>query len=162
MPADDAVPTPADKATATAPARTMPTAVRVAVVVMSLLSGLLLLNALLTWVSRETVAKAIVAAGTGLSRAQAERYVVLWMLPYLILGLLLALSAWFLPRRLAWARLVGLGAAGLLCLITLFSAVSSRGITVASLLVLLLSMASVTSLLSRGTANWIPRMRAKR
>ena len=130
---------------------------------MSLLAGLLLLNALLTWVSRATVAKAIVAGGaTHMTVGEAERFVVLWMLPYLILGLLLALSAWFLPRRHAWARWIGLAAAALLCLLTLFSVVTTRGITVASLLLLVLSFAAVMSMLAGGTATWVPRLRAGR
>lgn len=153
-------PTPDDDARTTAQ---MPTSVRVGVVIMSLLAGLLLLNALLTWVSRATVARAIVAEGaTRMTVGEAERFVVLWMLPYLILGLLLALSAWFLPRRLAWARWIGLAAAALLCLLTLFSVVTTRGITVASLLLLVLSFAAVMSMLAGGTATWVPRLRARR
>ena len=157
-PADD---TPADHTPADdTPATTrMPTSVRIAVVTTSLLAGLLLLNTLLTWVSRHAVAKAIVAGSATISPADAERFVLLWMLPYLILGLLFALSAWFLPRRHAWARWIGLAAAAVLSLLTLYSVVTARGITVASLLVLLLSMAAVISLLAPRTAAWVPGLR---
>jgi uncharacterized membrane protein (DUF2068 family) len=130
---------------------------------MSLLAGLLLLNALLTWVSRATVAKAITSGGTHVSLAAAERFVVVWMLlPYLILGLLLALSTWFLPKRRAWARWIGLTASALLCVLTVFSVFASRAISTGSLLVLVISLGAMISLLARGTTAWVPRLRARR
>jgi drug/metabolite transporter (DMT)-like permease len=142
----------------------MPASVRIAVVTMSLLAGLLLLNALLTWVSRATVAKAIVTSGNShLSLAAAERFVVLWLLlPYLLLGLLLALSTWYLPKRRAWARWTGLVGSALLVLLTLFSVVASRGITTGSLLVLVVSLGALFGLLAGGTARWVPKLRVRR
>jgi hypothetical protein len=137
----------------------MPTSVRVAVVLMAVLAGLLVLNAALTWFGRDGVATAIADAGTDISRAEAERFVVLWLVPYLILGLVLALSAWFLPRRQPWARWVGLAATGLLALLTLFSAIAAGGVTVASLLLLVLSVGAITSLVARTTTAWVPRLR---
>ena len=85
------------------------------------------------------VAEAIVDAGADLSMAEAQRYVVIWLMPYLVLGLLLALAAWFLPRRQPWARWIGLAANVVLALLTLFSAVTAGGVTIASLLLLVLS-----------------------
>ncbi|MCW2700981.1 MAG: rane protein of unknown function [Blastococcus sp.] len=139
----------------------MPASVRVAVIVMSLLAGLLLLNAGLTWFSREQLADALVDGGA-LSRSEARRFVVMWLIPYLTLGLVLAAAAWFLPRRRAWARWIGLAATVVLGLLTLFSVLAGGGVTVGSLLLLVLAIAGITSLMSRSTIGWVPRLRGTR
>lgn len=140
------------------PATRMPTSVKVAVIVMSILGGLLLLNAALTWFGREAVADALTKTGN-VSRAEAQRFIVTWLIPYLVLGLVLAGSAWFLPRRHAWARWLGLAATTVIGLLTLLSALAGGGVTVLSLLLLVLSIAGITSLISRTTAAWVPRLR---
>jgi hypothetical protein len=150
-------PVPAGDAPARGP---IPTSVRVAVIAMAVLAGLLLLNAALTWFGREGVVDAIVKAGTDVDRAEAMRFVVLWLVPYLILGVVLALSAWFLPRGRAWARWTGLAGSFLLGALILLSMLSSGGATIASLLLLVLSIAAVTSLLARSTGAWVPRLRS--
>jgi hypothetical protein len=137
----------------------MPASVRVAVILMSVIAGLPLLNAGLTLYAREGVADALVEGGSDISRADAERFVLLWAIPYLVLGLVLAASAWFLPRRQPWARWTGLAGSLLLALLTLFGIVAAGGVTVASLLLLVLSIAAVTSLLARTTGSWVPRLR---
>ena len=144
-----------------APPSPMPPSVRVAVIVLSTLAGLLLLNAGLTWFGREQVADALTEGGQ-ISRSDAERLVLLWMIPYVLLGLVLAASAWFLPRRHPWARWVGLSATVVLGLLTLFSILVSGGLTFGSLLMLVLSVAGATSLLARTTSTWIPRLRDDR
>ena len=78
----------------------------------------------------------------------------------ILLGIVLALAAWFLPHRHAWARWMGLAASGLLALFSLLSAVSIGGVTVSLLLVLVLSVTAVTSLVARTTAAWVPRLRS--
>jgi hypothetical protein len=155
IPAEDAAPSQKG-----GPASAMPTSVRVSVIVLSILAGLLLLNAGLTWFGREQVIAAL-ADGGNISRAEARRFVLLWLVPYLTLGLILASAAWFLPRRRPWARWLGLAATTILGLLTLFSVVVSGGVTVGSLLLLVLSIAGVTSLVSRSTAAWVPRPRAR-
>ncbi len=140
---------------------TMPTSVRVSIIAMAVLAALLLLNAGLTWFGREGVAAAIVEAGADVSRDEAERYVVLWLVPYLVLGLLFALASWFLPRRQPWARWTGLAASVVLGLLILFSSVTAGGVTVASLLLLVLSVAAITSLLARTTTDYIPSLRTR-
>jgi hypothetical protein len=139
----------------------MPTSVRVAIIAMAVLAGLLLLNAGLTWYGREGVADAIVDAGADVSRAEAQRYVLVWLVPYLLLGVLFALASWFLPRRQPWARWMGLAASVVLGLLTLFSAVTAGGVTVASLLLLVLSIAATTSLLARTTTDYVPSLRTR-
>lgn len=140
-------------------AEPMPTSVRVAVIVQATLAGLLLLNATLTWFGREGVADAIVEAGN-LSREEAESFVVVWLMPYAVIGLILAASAWFVARRQPWARWTGLTASAMLAALTLVSMASAGGAGIASLLVLVLSVAAVTSLVARATAAWVPRLRA--
>lgn len=142
-------------------APSIPTSVRVAIIAMAILAALLLLNAGLTWYGREGVAEAIVEAGTDVSQDEAQRYVVIWLVPYLVLGVLLALAAWFLPRRQPWARWIGLAASVLLALLTLFSAVTAGGVTFASLLLLVLSVAAITSLLARTTTEYVPSLRTR-
>jgi hypothetical protein len=140
----------------------MPRSVRIAVVAMGVIAALLLVNAGLSWYSRARLAAAVVDARPNLSRASAEHLVLLWMLPYLILGVVLALSAWFLPRGHAWARWIGLAAATLLGLLTLFSVLTSGGITAASLLLIVLSGTAVVTLTSRATSAWVEGLRAPR
>jgi drug/metabolite transporter (DMT)-like permease len=139
----------------------MPASVRVATIVMALLAALLLSAAALLWYSYDSAVDRIVRDGDDVTRAQAEQFVITSLVPALVLGLLLALSAWFLPRRQPWARWTGIAAAGLLALLTLTSIVSAGGITVASLLQLVLSVAVIASLLARTTAAWVPRLGAK-
>lgn len=145
----------------TPPAARMPTAVRVAVIVMSVLAGLLLLNAALTWFGREAIADRLVEVGD-ISRAEAERFLVTWLIPYLVLGLALAVSAFFLPQRQPWARWLGLAATVVICLLTLFSVLAGGSASALSLLLLVLSIAGITSLMSRTTTAWVPRLRSKR
>jgi hypothetical protein len=137
----------------------MPTSVRVAVIVMGVLAALLLTNAALLWYSYDDAVAGLVRDGEGISRAGASQFVIMSLVPYLIIGLVLALAAWFLPRRQPWARWMGLAASALLALLSLMSAMSIGGLTVSLLLVLVLSAAAVTSLLARTTGEWLPKLR---
>ena len=138
----------------------MPASVRVAVIVMGVLAALLLTNGALLWWGYDEAVDTIVREGEGISRAEAGQFVVLSLVPYLVIGLVLALAAWFLPRRHPWARWLGLAASGLLALLTLLSAVSIGGVTISLLLVLVLSVAAVSSLLARTTGEFVPRLRS--
>ncbi|SOD94498.1 hypothetical protein [Blastococcus haudaquaticus] len=138
----------------------MPTSVRVAVIAMGVLAALLLTNAALLWYSYDEAVDRIVRDGDDVSRSEASQFVIMSLVPYLIIGLVLALAAWFLPRRQPWARWMGLAAAGLLVLLSLMSALSLGGVTISLLLLLVLSVASVTSLLARTTGAWVPKLRA--
>jgi hypothetical protein len=138
-----------------------PTSVRVATILLAVLALLLLLNATLSWIAREALVDSIVEANPDVTRAEAGRFLLLSVLPYGVLGLLAAVSAWALPRRRAWARWAGLTATTLLGLLTLWSVLAAGGVTVASLLVLVLCIAAVTSLLARSTAAWLPPLRRK-
>jgi hypothetical protein len=92
-----------------------------------------------------------------LSPDEATRYVLVSAAPYLVIGLMLAVSAWFLPQRRPWARWTGLLASVLLAGLMLLGMVSIGGVTAISLLVLVLSVAAVSSLLARPTVDWVPR-----
>jgi glucan phosphoethanolaminetransferase (alkaline phosphatase superfamily) len=141
------------------PATGMPTSVRVAVIVMSLLAGLLLLSASFTWVGREGVIDRLMASQPDLARADAARSLLINTVMFFVIGLLLAVAAWSLPRRHAWARWVGLAVVSTLALLTLVTIVAGGGISIPSLLVLILSTAAITSLVSRTTGAWFPRLR---
>ena len=147
-----------DGPAATTPPTAMPTSVRVAVIVMSVLAGLLLLYAALTWVNRDQVIDRLIDAG-GLSKGQAQQVVLTSVIPFGVLGLVLASSAWFLARRQSWARWVGLAAVIVLALLTLASVLASGGASILSLLLVVLCLAAVTCLLSRNTAAWVPKLR---
>lgn len=133
----------------------MPPSVRVAVGVMAVLALLLLSNAVLLWIGFGVAVDRIVEEVDDITRAEARRFVLLSLVPYLILGLVLALAAVFLPRRRTWARAAGLAATALLALLTLVSVLATGGVTVPSLLLLVLSIAGLTSLVARTTRAWM-------
>lgn len=138
----------------------MPTSVRVAIIVMSLLAALLLLNtALSVYIFQELAAQ--VAEVRDLSQSEARTTLVYWLAPNLVFGLIFALAAWFLPRRHAWARWLGLALATMLAMFQVLTAFSSGGVTSVSLLLLVLCLAAITSLVARPTSAWMPRLRAK-
>jgi uncharacterized PurR-regulated membrane protein YhhQ (DUF165 family) len=139
----------------------LPTSVRIAAISMGVLAALLLVNAGLLWYGFGVTVDRIVEEGNGITEADARRFVLLALIPYLVIGLLLALSAWFLPRRQPWARWLGLAASFVLALLTLASVVAAGGITVSSLLLFVLSVAAVTSLVARTTGTWVPRLRTR-
>jgi hypothetical protein len=136
-----------------------PTSVYVAVGVMAVLASLLLLNGALTWFGRDGIATALADAGD-LTHAEAERAVVVWLVPYLLIGLLLLAGAVFLPRRRRWAQWAGLAGSAALTALTLVSAFAAGGSTPASLLLLILSLAAITSLAARTTRRWVGRQPA--
>jgi hypothetical protein len=136
----------------------MPPSVRVAAITMGVLAALLLVNAGLLWYGFGVTVDRIVRGDNGITEAEARRFVLLALIPYLVIGLILALAAWFLPRRQPWARWIGLAASFVLALLTLFSMFAAGGVTVSSLLLFVLSAAAVTSLIARTTAAWVPRL----
>ncbi len=153
------VPTAQSPAEGTPARPSMPPSVRVAVIVMGVLAALLLTNAALLWYAYDDAVARLVREGEDISRSEAGQFVLMSLVPYLVIGLALALAAWFLPRRQPWARWTGLAASALLALLSLMSAVSIGGVTLPLLLVLVLSVAAVTSLLARTTGTWVPRLR---
>ena len=154
------MPTDQSPAEGTSPRPSMPASVRVAIIAMGVLAALLLTNAALLWFAYDDAVARLVREGEDISRDEASQFVLMSLVPYLVIGLVLALAAWFLPRRLPWARWMGLAASGLLALLSLMSAVSIGGVTIPLLLVLVLSVAAVTSLLARTTGTWIPKLRS--
>jgi len=139
----------------------MPASVRVAIIVMGILAALLLTNAALLWYSYDEAVDRLVRDGDDVSRSEASQFVIMSLVPYLAIGLLLALAALFLPRRQPWARWLGLAASGLLALLALMSALTLGGVTISLLLLLVLSVSAVTSLLARTTGAWVPKLRAR-
>ncbi|TKJ28513.1 hypothetical protein [Blastococcus sp. CCUG 61487] len=137
-------------------APSMPTSVRVGVIAMSVLAALLLLNSILLWLGFDAAVDRIVEDVDDITRDEARTFVILALVPYLVLGLLLAAAAAFLSRRQPWARWAGVVATALLTALTLVNMVAAGGITVASLLLLVLSVAALTSLLARTTREWVP------
>lgn len=134
----------------------MPPSVRVAVGVMAVLALLLLANAALLGFGFDVAVDRIVDETDDVTRDQAEQFVLLSLVPYLILGLVLVLAAVFVPRRRSWARWAGVVASGLLTALTLVSVLATGGVSVASLLLLVLSVAAVASLMARTTRDWMP------
>ncbi len=133
----------------------MPPSIRVAVLVMGVLAALLLTNAALLWYGYDAAIDRLVAEGQGISRSEARSFVLRSLVPYLVIGLVLAVSAWFLPQGQSWARWTGLTTSALLALLSLVSAVTLGALTIGLLLVLILSVAAATSLLARPTAEWL-------
>jgi glucan phosphoethanolaminetransferase (alkaline phosphatase superfamily) len=154
------VPTDRSSAAESPSAPVMPTSVRVAVGVMGVLAALLLLNGGLLWFTYDAAVDRILEEVDDVTRDEAETFVTMSLVPYLVLGVLLALAALFVPRRQAWARWLGVAAMALLVLLTLFSVLASGGVTIASLLLLVLSIAGISSLLAKTTGEWVPPLRA--
>ena len=151
----DPLPAAEGPASSEGTSRPMPASARVAVVVMGVLAAMLLLYAAITWLGRDGLAEAVARARPDLSQDEAARYVLVSALPYLVVGLVLAVSAWFLPQRRPWARWTGLAASFLLAGLMLLGMASIGGVTAISLLVLVLAVAAVTSLLARPTSDWV-------
>ncbi|MFL6096400.1 MAG: hypothetical protein ACJ71Y_13190, partial [Blastococcus sp.] len=127
----------------------MPASVRVAAFALGVLAALLLTYAGLLWYSFDASVAQIADATKGVTEDAARRFILTLLIPCLLLGVLLALAAWFLPRRQAWARWMGLAASGLLALLMLFSVVSGGGISILPLLLFVLAAIAVRSLLLR-------------
>jgi hypothetical protein len=142
------------------PGTPKPTSVRVAVIVMSVIAGVLLLYSVATWLGRRNVIDQLVAADI-IAREDGMRFIVTQLIPFVALGLMLAASAWFLSRRRAWARWLGLASTVLLGLLTLLSIVAGV-LSILTLLLLILSIAAITSLAARTTRAWVPRLRGTR
>jgi MFS family permease len=143
-------PSPADE---TPGGSRTPTSVRVAITVLWVMCGLLLLVSALSWLANEQ------AKGNPATQGLATSQILLFLLPYLLLGLLTGVSAWGLGRRQAWARWTGLGAAVMLFALMLLGILAAGALALIPLLLLVLSMAAGTSLVSRSTAQWVPRLR---
>jgi uncharacterized protein YggT (Ycf19 family) len=139
----------------------MPTSVRVAVIVMSVLAGLLLLVASVNLYALQEISEQI-AATQEISQSEAQRSILLLLAPYVVLGLIFALAAWFVPRRHAWARWIGLAAAAMLAVLHVLSAAMGGGVTILTLLLFILCLATITSLVARTTSAWMPSLRARR
>jgi hypothetical protein len=139
----------------------MPASARVAVILLGTLAAMLLLYAAITWLGRDGLAEAVGRARPDLSPDEAARFVLVSALPYLVVGVVSAVSAWFLPQRRPWARWSGRTASVLLAGLMLLGMVSIGGVTPISLLVLVLAVAAVTSLLARPTAGWVARVGAQ-
>ena len=132
----------------------MPTPTRVAVMLLALLAVLLLANAALTWFAQDVLVDRL-AAEPGADRAAVAQQLLLFLVAYAIMGLSAALAAVFLPRRQTWARTAGVLVMSLLAVVTLFSIVTTGGVSVYWLLALVASVAAVTSLVSKQTTAWL-------
>ncbi|WP_139228945.1 hypothetical protein [Blastococcus tunisiensis] len=151
---------PTDQTPAGGPAArpVLPPSVRVAAIAMGVVAALLLTNGALLWSGFDDAVDRVAEAAE-VGRDAARQFVLSSLIPNVVLGLVLALSAWFFPRRQPWARWTGLAASGLLVVLTLFQLVAGD-ITIASLLLLALSIAAVAGLLARGTREWVPPLRS--
>lgn len=132
----------------------MPTSARVSVALLTVVGALLLFSAALTWGGRDGVIDQLLRAQPGATRADGERLVLLNVGQGLGFGLLAVVSAGFVARRRQWARWTGLVACGLLVLLTVWLSAGVGGITVSSLLLLVLCVGAVSSLLAPTTAAW--------
>jgi len=148
------VPTDPSPAPSARPA--MPPSVRVSIGVLAVLALLLLSNALLLWAGFDIAVDRVVEGTDDITRDEAEQFVLLSLVPFLALGLVLAVAAVSLVRRRGWARWAGVVATGALALLTVVSVLTTGGVTVPSLLLLVLSTAGLTSLMAGTTRAWLP------
>lgn len=139
----------------------MPMSVRVGAIAMGVLAALLLTYAGLLWYSFDDSVRQIADASRGITEDAARRFILTLLIPCLAIGIVLALAAWFLPRKQAWARWLGLAASGLLALLMLFSMVTGAGISVLPLLLFVLAAVAVRSLQHASTGTWVPPLRTR-
>jgi len=139
----------------------MPTSVRVAAISMGVLAALLLTYAGLLWYTFDDSVRQIADAAKGITEDAARRFILTLLIPCLLIGILLALAAWFLPRRHAWARWLGLASSSLLALLMVFSTVAGSGVSFLPLLLFVLAAIAVRSLLLGTTGAWVPSLRAR-
>lgn len=133
----------------------VPPSVRVGVGTLLVLAVLLVASATLTLVGQEAVVDRFAAAQPGLDRAATTRALVLGQVLYLVLGVAAGVAGVALVRRRPWGRWLGLAAALFLGLRTVLAAAQAGGLTVFSLLVLVLCVSSATSMLAGTTRAWL-------
>lgn len=158
-PSQDPLPAGSRPAGPEAPDARMPVPVRVAVVVLGVLAALFVLNGGLQLLGRQAVADNLLARAPGQDRQALVDLVTFLALRDLVVGLLAAVSAIHLGRRRSWARWTGIAAALLVALLTLLAGAQNGGVTLFSLLALVLSVAVVTSLFTRPATAWLPPRR---
>jgi hypothetical protein len=127
--------------------------VRVAVALLATLAVLLLLYVAITWLGRDGLITALTRSG--LTQAEARQYLVVNSTAPLVLGLVYGVSAWALSSRRSWSRWAGLAGTVVLALLILSTMLTAGGVTVVSLLLLVLSVAAATSLMARTTRDWL-------
>ncbi|MDK3255523.1 hypothetical protein [Blastococcus capsensis] len=130
-----------------------PPSVRVAVALLGTLAALLLLYVAITWLGRDGLTEALTESG--LSRAEAEQFLLVNSTAPLVLGLLYAVSAWGLSSHRSWARWTGVAGSVVLALLVISTMLTAGGVTVISLLLLVLSVAAAASLLAGTTRDWL-------
>ncbi|RZU33480.1 hypothetical protein [Blastococcus saxobsidens] len=130
-----------------------PPSVRVAIALLSTLAVLLLLYVTVTWLGRDGLIEAL--TDSGLTRDEAERFLVINTSAPLVMGLLFGVSAWGVAKRHSWGRWVGVVAAVVLAGLVSTTMLTAGGITVVSLLLFVLAVATAASLLSRTTREWL-------
>jgi chromate transport protein ChrA len=140
----------------------MPTPVRVAVILLAVLAVLFLASGALSFFGRAAIADAFLRDNPALSRDRVLDQVVFGALRDVVIGLLAALSALRLPARQVWARWTGIAAGLLVALLALLSGFQAGGVSLFSLLALVLSIAIVTSLFTRVATQWLPNRRRPR
>jgi uncharacterized membrane protein len=137
----------------------MPVSVRVAAIALGVQAALFLTFAGLLWYRFDDAVTNTVGDGGTVTRAEAEQFLRTALIVFLILGVVLALSAWFLPRRQPWARWVGIAVTALLILLSLFAMATAGTVPIYLLLMLVLSLAAITGLLARTTGAYVPSLR---
>lgn len=134
-----------------------PPSVRVAVALLATLAALLLLYVLITGIGRAGLLEALTESG--LSRGEAERYLLVNSTAPLALGLLHAVSAWALATQRSWSRWTGLTGSVALALLVVSTVLTAGGVTAVSLLQLVLSVAAAASVMARTTREWLAAAR---
>ncbi|TFV51979.1 hypothetical protein [Blastococcus sp. TF02A-35] len=124
-----------------------------AVALLATLGVLLLLYVVITVLGRDGLIQSLMTAG--LTRPEAEQFLLINTTAPLVLGLVYAVSAGAVESRRGWGRWLGLVGAVVLALLVLTTTLTAGGVTVISLLLLVLSVSAAASLLARTTREWL-------
>jgi hypothetical protein len=133
--------------------RRMPTSVRVAVLLLALIGVLLLATSALIVLEQDAYVDGLVQGGQ--TREVAAQTALLLLIAYAIMGVTALVSAAFLPRHRAWARLSGVLVMSLLTVVSLLLVLFNGVVTPQVLLILLSAIVGTVSLTSKQTKQWV-------
>lgn len=145
----------------TQPTERMPTATKVAAILLGFLSVLLLLNAILGFVGLTSIldnfAEAASDRGVDFDRDAASSQLTTLFIAGAILGIAAAAACVLLAKRNRYGRLLGIACAGVQLSLAVLNAISIGGVLNYTLLLIVLTGAILLMLFRRPTVDWLRR-----
>lgn len=147
------------KGSTPAPVDRMPTAAKVAAILLGFLAALLLVNAVLGFLGLNGILDEFAAVArereVAFDRAAASTQLTALFAAGAIVGVVCAASCILLARRNKIGRLLGIGCAGVQLSLGLLNAISVGGLLNYTLLLIVLTTAILVMLFRRQTVDWL-------